>query len=192
MTLRAVLLALLSKEPNTGYGLGRLLRGDLRHLWDARLQQIYVELAKLRAGGFLEVQTIDLPNRPSKKTYSLSPSGQRALDGWLSDVPRRAAPKDELLTRLYCLERLPGDVMIRRLEEYRDERRDDAALLEAQRGRMPRTEPSQLGPLLTIEASLARAECDMAWCNRALVTLAGDAPLAEETPEKSRRAARKA
>ncbi len=190
MTLRAVLLALLSKEPNTGYGLGRLLRGDLHHLWDARLQQIYVELAKLRKGGFLEVETLDLPNRPPKKVYSLSPAGARALDGWLSDAPRRVAPKDRLLTRLYCLERLPHEVLIRRLEEYRDERRNEVAQLEAQRAQRPRTDPSQLGPLLAVEAALARAECDVAWCDRALATIAGTAPVTEEQPETSRTAKR--
>jgi len=98
MTLRAVLLALLSKEPNTGYGLGRLLRDDLHYLWDARLQQIYAELARLRAGGLLEVETIALPNRPPKKVYSLTPEGEEGLDDWLLVPPAPHANKDETVT----------------------------------------------------------------------------------------------
>jgi DNA-binding PadR family transcriptional regulator len=189
MTLRAVLLALLSKEPNTGYGLGRLLRDDLHYLWDARLQQIYVELAKLRQGGFLDVETFGMPNRPPKKVYSLTPVGRQALDGWLADVPSRAAPKDQLLMRLYCMDSLRGDLMARALERYRDERQNDAAALEERRAQMPRTEPAQLGPLLTIEAALARAKCDVAWCVRAIATIAAGILPAIDEPDSPARAA---
>ena len=47
MSLRFVLLGLLTSEPNTGYGLGRLLRGEMNHLREASLQQIYTELSWL-------------------------------------------------------------------------------------------------------------------------------------------------
>ena len=67
MSLRSVLLVLLSKEPNSGYGVGRLLRNELGHLWDTRLQQIYGELAKLQSDGLVRAERFDLPNRPAKK-----------------------------------------------------------------------------------------------------------------------------
>lgn len=185
MSLRSVLLALLSKEPNTGYGVGRLLRRELSHLWDARLQQIYGELARLRAEGLVEVESIDLPSRPAKKIYSLTPAGQEALDEWLTQRPAPRNCKDDLLVRLYCLERIPTDVMIRRLEERRDEYVSEVRELRDQLTHAPRTNPAQLGYLLTLEAGFSRAEGQLSWCTNALSWLRETDPASSRPEERS-------
>ena len=172
--LRPVLLALLSKQPNTGYGLARLLRRDLNYLWDARLQQIYFELAKLHASGFLAVTTTELPGRPPKKEYSLTPDGERALNEWLSEAPVPVQPKDELLMRLYCIERVPSDRMIGWLDRYRNERRREAEELNDRRERLAHMNGSSPGPLLALDVAIKRAECDVAWCEGALATIDSD------------------
>ena len=171
MSLRSVLLALLSKEPNTGYGVGRLLRRGLSHVWEARLQQIYGELARLRAEGLVEVESIDLASRLAKKVYSLTPAGREALDEWLAQRPASRNCKDDLLVRLYCLERIPTDVIVRHLEERRDEYVSEVRELRDRLAQAPRTDPAQLGYLLTLEAALTRAEGELSWCARALVRL---------------------
>jgi PadR family transcriptional regulator AphA len=157
------LLALLSKQANTGYGLGRLLHGDLSHLWEASLQQIYCELGRLERDGLVEVELIELPNRPAKKVYSAAPG-----------------VKDDLALHLYCLDRIPIDLMLRRLERRRDARLEEAKRMRDRLRRVSRTEPSALGLVLTLERSLARAESGVAWCEKALRTLA------EEMPEPAR------
>ena len=53
MSLRFVLLSWLSKEPATGYRLGRSLHSDLNHLWEAHSQQVYLELGKLETQGLV-------------------------------------------------------------------------------------------------------------------------------------------
>ncbi len=168
MSLRFVLLALLCKEPNTGYGIGRLLHNQLDHLWDARLQQIYSELGKLEALGLIEAESIDLPNRPAKKIYELTPAGNKALDRWLEQPPVPLSSKNDLLVKLYCLERLPNDVVIRRLEERQAEYEAMARELRDRLTRGRRTDPDQLGYLLTLEAALSDAEGQAAWCGRAV------------------------
>ncbi|OGO49395.1 MAG: hypothetical protein A2148_06830 [Chloroflexi bacterium RBG_16_68_14] len=171
MSLRTVLLAILSKEPNTGYGLGRLLQKELSHLWDARLQQIYGELARLQADGLVTAQAIDLPNRPAKKVYSLTPTGRDELDGWLAERPAPVACKDDLLVKLYCLDGMHRDLTIRRLEERREQAESEVGKLRHQLAQTPRTDPGQLGPLLVLEAALYRAEAEVSWCARALSCL---------------------
>lgn len=180
MSLRSVLLALLSKEPNTGYRLGRLLQKQLNHLWDARLQQIYGELGKLKTEGLVAVESIDLPNRPAKKVYSLTPAGQDALDEWLVQRPAPVACKDDLLVKLYCLERIPNDVIIRRLEERHQDYESEVRELRRKLAQTPRTDPAQLGHLLTLEAALSRAQGQASWCAKALSCLR------EEEQEPSR------
>ena len=189
MSLRFVLLALLSKEPNTGYGIGRLLHGQLNHLWDARLQQIYSELAKLEAQELMEAESIDLPNRPAKKIYSLTPAGYQALDRWLGQPPGPVSSKNDLLVKLYCLERLPNDVVIRRLEERRDEYEGLARDLRDKLTKARRTDPAELGYLLTLEAALSDAEGQASWCARALSSVheEGEGPSRPGEPLLGRR-----
>jgi PadR family transcriptional regulator AphA len=189
MSLQTVLLALLSKEPNTGYGVGRLLRRDASHLWDARLQQIYAELAKLHANGLLDVQRIDLPNRPAKKVYTLTPEGERALDAWLERGPDPHACKDELLVWVYCLDRIPAEALVRQLERRREALERERAVLRERRARAARTDPRALGYLLTIEAALARAESHVAWCDRAIGLLSAGSDDIEAAPGDLERAA---
>lgn len=148
-----------------------MLQKQLNHLWDARLQQIYGELAKLEAQGLAQAESIALPNRPAKKVYSLTPAGQEALDEWLAQRPAPRSRKDDLLVRLYCLERIPNDVIIRRLEERRDDHENEVRELSHRLAQTPRTDPAQVGYLLTLEAALSRAEGQASWCARALSCL---------------------
>ena len=196
MSLRFVLLALLSKEPNTGYGVGRLLNHEYRHVWEARLQQIYGELGKLQMQGLVEAESIDLPNRPAKKIYSLTPQGYEALDRWLAERPAPGPCKDDLLVRLCCLPRMPRDVIIRQLEERRDACGILVRELEQRLAQTPRTDPAELGQLLTLEAAICRAEAQASWCARAVALLQESEDRrsgAEEEPANlSRRAAARA
>ncbi len=168
MSLRFVLLSLLSKEPDTGYGLGRTLHNQLSHLWDARLQQIYSELGKLETQGLVEAESIALQNRPAKKIYSLTPAGNNALDHWLAEPPAPAPSKNDFLVRLYCLDRIPHDVITRRLEEQRDTYENKARELRDRLEKTRRADPNELGHLLTLDAALTHAEMQASWCARAL------------------------
>jgi PadR family transcriptional regulator AphA len=170
MSLRYVLLAVLNKEPNTGYGIGRLLRTELRHIWQARLQQIYIEIARSESEGMLRAQVTHMPNRPAKKVYSLTPAGTLALDDWLAQPPSVDSSRDDLMVRLYCLPRAPLDLLVRRLEERRD-------LLEAKARELRRTlestsgDPATIGYRLTLDAALAAAEAQITWGERAVSAL---------------------
>ena len=164
MSLRFVLLAMLSNKQTTGYDMGRRLHNELSHIWAARLQQIYAELAKLEAQGLVESESIQPPKRPRQKIYSLTTSGIRALDQWLEEPPTPVSFKNDLLVKLFCMERLPNDFIIARLEERQA---DFEAMAQSIRARLidaRRTAPDQLGYLLTLEASLSTVEMQASWC----------------------------
>jgi DNA-binding PadR family transcriptional regulator len=171
MSLSYVLLALLSKQPDSGYGLGRLLRSDVGHVWEARLQQIYSELARLETEGLVRSKAEPLPNRPAKKCYSVTQAGYEELDRWLARAPSPAPCRDELLVRLLCSDRLPESVVTRRLEEHRDYHEQRAQSLREQ---VARTRPGgrgELGYTITLEAALLQSEAHVAWAERALALL---------------------
>lgn len=184
MSLRFVLLALLSKGPNTGYRLGRLLQGELNHLWDARLQQIYSELAKLHADGLLETECVELPNRPAKKIYSLTTTACQKLDAWLGDLTELHLPREPLLVRLFCVDRISPQTAARILETRRDQYEQKAHEFRERLANVQRTNPDELGHLLSLDGALAEADAGLAWCNRALSGLQGQD--AQELPRPLR------
>lgn len=175
MGLRFVLLGLLSKEPNSGYGIARMLRCSLGHVWDARLQQIYAELGHALEHGLVDVRSIDLPNRPAKKVYSLAPAGEEVLDEWLGSRDDAFAPRDDLLVKLYCMERIPRDVLLRQLSDRAERSSKEIELLRPRLVQMPRTDPASLGELLTLEAAIARAQAEVSWCERAIAIIRPEA-----------------
>ena len=188
MGLRFVLLGLLSKEPNSGYGIARELRRSLSHVWEARLQQIYAELGRALEHGLVDVRSIDLPNRPAKKVYSLTPAGEELLDGWLVTREDTFAAKDDLIVKLYCMERIPRDALLRQLSDRRERFSNDIEQLQPRLVQMPRTDPARLGELLTLEAALARAQAEVSWCERALAIICPETSVtASERAEAPRR-----
>ena len=96
MYLRFVLLALLNNEADTGYGLGRALNDEVKHLWDTTLQQIYGELRAMRTAGLTEQQIVALSNGREKKIYSITPQGQAELQRWLTGPVVAQRQKDSL------------------------------------------------------------------------------------------------
>ena len=167
MSLQGVLLALLSKEPNTGYGLGRVLRTELSHVWSAQIQQIYSELQRMQAEGLLAAETIELPKRPPKKLYAITAAGLAALDAWVLEEPQRQPTRDDLLARLYLLEREPN-LVIRQLGERQRRSEDEAARLRERIAEIDGPERSRLGLRLTLQAALSLAEARASWCKEAI------------------------
>lgn len=171
MSLQYVLLALLSKESDTGYGMGRVLRTQLNHLWNARLQQIYSELAKLESQGLVVSESFALPNRPAKKVYTLTTSGFDALDHWLTLPPTPISFKNDLYVKLYALDRMPKELVLQRLTEQQatyEERSDD---LREKLAEAREKKSKELGRLLTLEAALVQAEAQTAWASRAITAV---------------------
>jgi DNA-binding PadR family transcriptional regulator len=171
MSLRHILLAALSKRPDTGYGLNRLLRDDLNHIWHARQQQIYRELGKLESDGLVRAECVPQDNRPDKKVYWITQAGADQLDAWLTGSIPPPEAKTESWAKLYCIEQLPKGAMERllssRLEQW-------GRLCGELRTRLERAEaaaPGDLGYRLTLTAALGDAEAKMASCALLLTML---------------------
>lgn len=165
-----VLLGLLSRSRNSGYGLYLLLERELSHIWSARLQHIYSDLSRLVDEGLVEFETIDRQSRPAKKIYSLSRAGWAALDAWLEKGTLAETPKDGLLARLYCLEREP-EVLIGHLEERQRTYETEAVALRHRIVRFGSARLAELADKLTLEAALSRIEAQAAWCEASIAAI---------------------
>ncbi|MDI1461887.1 PadR family transcriptional regulator [Catellatospora sp. KI3] len=95
------LLSLLTRGPATGYQLTQRMKSPIGHFWTAQHSQIYPELARLAAAGWVEAAEGDGPGPRQKKTYTLTPDGLAALREWLPRPPV-VAPRSETVLKAYA------------------------------------------------------------------------------------------
>jgi DNA-binding PadR family transcriptional regulator len=100
MSLRHAVLASLLDGDASGYDLGKRMDLSIANYWHASRQQIYSELARLNDEGLAKVTDVVQTGRPSKRVYSITAAGKKAL----SEFTRQPAPshaiKDQLLIQV--------------------------------------------------------------------------------------------
>ena len=100
-TLGYAILALLAREPLTGYEISRQLRDPIGLFWRAVHSQVYPALAQIEALGWARSTTEPGPGPRLKKRYQVTDSGVSALRAWV-DSPQERRGRDELLLRVYA------------------------------------------------------------------------------------------
>ena len=95
----AILIALLEK-PSSGLELTRRFDKSIGYFWSATHQQIYRELGKLEAEGFIRTLPAQQPARGQKKSYEVLPAGpgRRRSSGPVRHGPR-AEPRSSSSAR---------------------------------------------------------------------------------------------
>ena len=96
-----VLLGLLAIEPMSGYDLGASIRASVGHIWNESYGQIYPNLKKLAAGGFVTSKTERQKGKPDRRIYSVTKKGLERLTKWLAVPPQPEIARNELLLKLF-------------------------------------------------------------------------------------------
>ena len=96
------ILALLARQPSTGYELSARARRPLGYFWFARHSQVYPELRKLLAAGFVRFDAAPGPGPREKKVYSLTAAGMGTLREWVTQAPEPEHARDDLLLKAYA------------------------------------------------------------------------------------------
>jgi DNA-binding PadR family transcriptional regulator len=102
-TLGYALLGLLARRPRTGYELTQALRAPIGYFWTASHSQVYPELARLEADGWLRHRVVDGPGPRDTKRYSITEAGRAALASWAVTPAPPERSRNELLLRVYSL-----------------------------------------------------------------------------------------
>jgi PadR family transcriptional regulator, regulatory protein AphA len=121
------LLGLLSIEPMSGYDLGQNIRASVGHIWSESYGQIYPNLKKLAAAGFVSSKEEKQEGKPSRHIYSITQKGRDQLTAWLVTPPQPEIPRNEMLLKLFFGSQVLAPVMIAYVERMVVEHR---ALLE--------------------------------------------------------------
>jgi len=96
-----VLLGLLAIESMSGYDLGVSIRASVGHIWNESYGQIYPNLKKLAAGGFVTSKTEKQKGKPDRRIYSITKKGNERLKQWLAIPPQPEIARNELLLKLF-------------------------------------------------------------------------------------------
>ena len=123
MSLPHALLTALAERPGSGLELAQRFDKSIGHFWSASHQQIYRELARLRAANLIDAE--ELPeSRGQKKILRILPAGRSELKRWLGESDTGAMLKDSLMVRIRAEAALgSGDligVLKRRLQCHSD------------------------------------------------------------------------
>jgi DNA-binding PadR family transcriptional regulator len=159
--MQEVVLALLAKEPSHGYQLRARLLNALGPLGDSmNAGQIYVTLARLEKASLVGWERADgLPDRPDRKVYALTPTGQQRVAEWLTEVnwPGLAPTEFHLKLVAAAAARLADPITLIDTQRRELLRR----LRDAQRAAMD--EPDGSPATLLLEGLTLRLQADLRW-----------------------------
>ncbi|MHB9864244.1 PadR family transcriptional regulator [Streptomyces sp. YIM S03343] len=100
MSLPHAILTALLEKPSSGLDLTRRFDRSIGYFWSATHQQIYRELGRLEAEGFVRALPAEVPSRGQRKSYEVLPAGRAELARWTA-APQDPKPhRDALLLRL--------------------------------------------------------------------------------------------
>jgi PadR family transcriptional regulator, regulatory protein AphA len=107
-----VLLGLLAIESMSGYDLGLTIKASVGHIWNESYGQIYPNLKKLAADGFVTSKAERQKGKPDRHIYSITKKGHERLAKWLAVPPQPEIARNELLLKLFFGAQASTDVLI--------------------------------------------------------------------------------
>jgi DNA-binding PadR family transcriptional regulator len=131
-TLAYAVLALLAREPLTGYELSRQMRDPIGFLWQAGHSQIYPILARLEELGWVSSTSGKGPGPRPKRRYAATVDGVAALRGWV-EGPTARHGRDTLLLRVYASWVAAPEATLRFLAEAETQHAHQLAVFLARR-----------------------------------------------------------
>jgi DNA-binding PadR family transcriptional regulator len=171
VSLKYAILSLLAHEPLSGYELMKLFDGSVGYFWHASHPQIYKELARLELNGDVTHRSVEQRGRPTKKIYSLSETGRRALLAWLRVPARPQRVKDEMMLKTFSYGLLSNEEAMKLIAHHREIHR--ARLQQYQelerflRSGPVVTDRLRLGGYLTLLRGIRHARDYVDWCDDA-------------------------
>ncbi|AJC22299.1 PadR family transcriptional regulator [Pandoraea pulmonicola] len=100
MPLAHALMTSLLEKSSSGYDLARRFDKSIGFFWHATHQQIYRELARMEACGWIESGAAPDGGRTRKRIYRVLDAGRDALRAWASTPTAPSDLRDDLMVRL--------------------------------------------------------------------------------------------
>lgn len=118
MSLKHAILVMLENEPGTGYDLAQRFKSGIGHFWNAKHQQIYLELKKLHHDKWVAFAVEAQTDKPDKKIYRITRAGQKALKDWLRKPIKPPRINDALLVKVFGAQPTDIPVLLAEFDEH--------------------------------------------------------------------------
>ena len=175
LSLRHLILAVIMKEPSSGYQVAQEFDLVAGFFWKATHQQIYRELATLTQAGLVEFTAVEQTGKPNKKIYSITPDGFEAFGKWFAEPTPPPRVHDPLMIKFFA-----GSDHIEQLSQQLEFAiKEHEMLLEKLEGveREFYAEPADQMPVwklciyLSLTLGIEREKTWLAWAERSMQTL---------------------
>ncbi len=100
MSLAHAVLTSLLEKASSGYDLARRFDKSIGFFWHATHQQIYRELARMEAAGWVQASVPLDAGKTRKKEYRVLPSGRQELARWAQEQALPMDLRDEFTVKL--------------------------------------------------------------------------------------------
>lgn len=100
MSIQHALLTSLLERPSSGYELANRFDHSIGYFWQATHQQIYRELGRMTAAGWLLVEHDTASTGRRKKTYHVLEAGRQELARWVAEPGSTGSNDQALLIKL--------------------------------------------------------------------------------------------
>lgn len=161
MSLKYVLLGLLSRQPRYGYELKREAEQLLGHGADLNPGQLYPLLRKLADQGLIVGERIEQEDRPDKRVFTVTDTGACELHTWLDEPLTPQVGRSPLFLRFMVLALVRPEMRAAFLQQQRHILLGYIGQLVADREKHQNSDDLATSALR--EATILHAEADLKW-----------------------------
>ncbi len=170
VSIRYLLLGLLTQKPMTGYDIKGLLESFSWLIGSPSYGSLYPALHGLLDDGLVAVNVVSSEEKPSRKVYHITEAGQHTLHDWINkpvvkDPSLKAFLMHLILAKNYSREGLVAYLNHRR-SQVTERRTALLKKLQANDG-----EPTQSQQPLALDYGLAMAKQELRWLEETLERL---------------------
>ena len=155
-----VLLGLLTGGERTGYELTRDFDVSLANVWAASHSQIYPELAKLEAAGFIR-KTAAGPR--GSQRYAITPEGESAVRHWLTETTPTENPRAEWMVRVFFLGMLAPEQAVSYVQAQARRHQEKLARYRTYAEQCPLDDPASRWQRIALEAGMRHESAMANW-----------------------------
>ena len=161
MSLKYVLLGLLTQHPRYGYELKREAEQLLGNGAELNPGQLYPLLRKLAQQQLLAGERIEQEDRPDKRVFTLTEAGARELSAWFDGPVPLSVGRSPLFVRFMVLVLVRPEAQTDFLKEQRHRLLEFIGQLVADKAKHQGSE--DLSTRALRELTLLHAEADLKW-----------------------------
>ncbi|MEK4663609.1 PadR family transcriptional regulator [Priestia sp. FSL H7-0729] len=169
-TLKYAILGLLSKEPMTGYDIGKEFSKDLGEFWTAKHSQIYPELKKLLSEELIVYEIQISGEILEKKLYSITEKGKLDFVQWLKkEEPIEPTPKDVFRLRMYFSHHLDAATRLQLVDHQLIQHQERLTHLQHNKERysqIPSADSEHFGDYLVLDYAILREMLIIQWLEK--------------------------